>query len=399
VNERRCSRRDFLCAAGALALAPAPLASAAAAPPAGGPSPPTHPATRPEGGAGSASWPGYERALVLDFLASPGLFNVPVDPPLSEAMVRNAVASGITAVNLTVSGGGADAFAGTVAKIATWEGRIDARPDAFLRVRAVADLMRAKETKRLGVIYGFQDATPLGEEPERLALFHGLGVRIIQLTYNGRNLVGDGCLEPGNAGLSRFGRAVVERMNELGMIVDLAHCGERTTADAIAASKRPVAISHTGCRAVGDHPRSKRDEELRAMAEKGGVVGIYLMPFLTPGRAPRGADVVAHIEHALKVCGEEHVGIGSDLSITPIDGSAEYWRMHRDFVLARKKAGRAAPGEDENMLFYTEELNTPRRLERIAELLAARGHPSALIEKVIGGNFARLLGEVWGRPV
>jgi membrane dipeptidase len=107
------------------------------------------------------------------------------------------------------------------------------------------------------------------------------------------------------------------------------------------------------------------------------------------------ADLVAHIEHALKVCGEDHVGIGSDLSITPIDGSAEYWSKHRQFVASRIAAGIAAPAEDPEILFNVPELNTERRMERIADLLASRRHSDRVIEKVIGGNWLRLCREVW----
>ena len=131
------------------------------------------------------------------------------------------------------------------------------------------------------------------------------------------------------------------------------------------------------------------------MAQKGGVVGIYLMPFLTPGRVPTAADVLDHIEHALDVCGEEHVGIGSDLSVTPIDGSDGYWAAHREFVSRRVSQGIAAPAEDPDVLFTVPELNSHRRMELIADGLASRGHPSARIEKVLGGNWLRLFREVW----
>jgi membrane dipeptidase len=268
-------------------------------------------------------------------------------------------------------------------------------PDVLQQVRTVAELLEAKKARRVGLVFGFQDTTPYGRDFTTMDLFHQLGVRVVQLTYNGRNLVGDGCLEPGNAGLSTFGYEVVARLNELGSIVDLSHCGKRTTAEGIAASKAPVGITHTGCNAVARHPRSKDDEELKAMADRGGVVGIFLMPFLTPGRVPTTADLVAHIEHALKTCGEDHVGIGSDLSITPIDGSDEYWSKHRQFVANRIKAGVAAPAENPDVLFTVPELNSERRMERIADALAARGHPARAIEKVIGGNWLRLCREVW----
>jgi membrane dipeptidase len=146
---------------------------------------------------------------------------------------------------------------------------------------------------------------------------------------------------------------------------------------------------------VARHPRSKDDEELRAMAQKGGVVGIYMVGFLSPGRVSTTADLMAHIEHALKVCGEDHVGIGSDLSITPIDGSEKYWSNHRKFVAQRIAAGIAAPAEDPEILFNVPELNTERRMERIADGLASRRHSDRVIEKVIGGNWLRLCRDVW----
>ena len=378
------TRRDFVHRAAALAVAPSlPVGMGIEGPGVG----------RTAAGSGVAvRWPGYADAMVVDFLASPGYFNYPADPPLDASMVGNAVDSGITGVNLTVSAG---AFEPTVARIARWEAEIERHPQALQRVRSVDQLLEAKRTERLGIIYGFQDTVPMDRDLGRLQLFADLGVKVMQLTYNVRNLVGDGCLEPANGGLSNYGREMVSRMNELGILVDLSHCGQQTTADGIAASTGPVAISHSGCAALEPHPRSKRDVELRAMAEKGGVVGIYLMPFLTPGRVPTAEDVLDHIEHALDVCGEDHVGIGSDLSVTPIDGSDEYWARHREFVSRRVAQGIAAPAEDPNFLFTVPDLNSPRRMELIADGLAGRGHPSARIEKVLGGNWLRLFREVW----
>jgi membrane dipeptidase len=328
----------------------------------------------------------------VDFLASPGYFNYPENPPLDDEMVGNAVRSGITAVNVTVSSGG---FASTAARIAEWMATLERFPEALRQVRTVDQIRAAKAEGRLGLVLGFQDTTPYEGSLDAIGVFHDFGVRVVQLTYNVRNLVGDGCLEPGNAGLSNYGRAVVERLDELGTIVDLSHCGKRTTAEGILASSGPVAVTHSGCNAVARHPRSKDDEELRALAERGGVIGIYLMPFLTPGRVPTEADVVAHIEHALDVCGEDHVGIGSDLSSTPIDGSDEYWAKHREFVAGRIERGIAAPAEDPDVLFTVPDLNSHRRMELIADALAARSHSDRVIEKVLGANWLRLCGDVW----
>jgi membrane dipeptidase len=341
---------------------------------------------------GDSGWPGYDKAMVVDFLGSPGYFNYPENPPLDTTMIDNARNSGITAMNVTVSAGNTLA---TLRRMSPWFTNVERWPEVFRMVRSVDQLKDAKVTGRVGIVLGFQDTTPYEGDLSRIDLFHDLGVRVVQLTYNVRNLVGDGCLEPGNAGLSTYGHQVVERLNELGSIVDLSHCGKRTTSEGIKASTSPVGITHTGCNAVMPHPRSKDDEELRAAADKGGVIGIYLMPFLTPGRVPTTGDVVTHIEHALNVCGEDHVGIGSDLSITPIDGSDEYWSKHRDFVSRRIAAGIAAPAEDPDMLFTVPELNSERRMDLIAAALASRGHNDRVIEKVIGGNWVRLCSEVW----
>lgn len=348
----------------------------------------------------SLAWPGYDRAIVIDNLATPGPFNVPnmFDAPYSPAMVANARASGITAVNVTVSVGGptgAASFENTIRGLAFLEREVNAHPDAFLQVRTAADIRRAKDTQRMGLIAGFQDGTMLESDVSRVDLFHNLGVRIIQLTYNVRNLIGDGCLEPGNAGLSNFGRQVVARMNERGLLVDTSHCGRQTTLDAIAHSTRPVAATHSGCAALNDVPRSKTDEQLRALAAKGGVIGIYMMPFLRASGQPVAEDLIRHIEHAVKVCGEDHVGIGSDLSTTPLDLTPEFRRMHAEFVRQRRRQGISAPGEHEEVYNYVADLNVPRRCELIADALAAKGHSAGRIEKILGLNWLRLFGDAW----
>lgn len=342
-------------------------------------------------------WNGYRDALVIDGLASPGPFNVPnrEGMPLSEEMVRHARASGITAVNLTLdhSGEGHASFDTAVSSVAFWERELDAHPDALMKIELATDVRRAKESARLGLIFGFQDSAMLEGDLERLQLFYTFGIRVIQLTYNGRNLAGDGCLEPANAGLSRFGHRLVERMNAMGILVDLSHCGQRTTADAIAASSKPVAVTHSGCSAVFEHPRSKRDQELRQLANKGGVIGIYLMPFLNPAGPPTADDVVRHIEHAINVCGEDHVAIGSDQSITPIQVTPEYREAIRRFAAERRRLGIGAPREDE--LIFVPDLNSPRRMELIADRLLERGHGEMRVEKILGTNLARLFREVW----
>ncbi len=373
------SRREFSKVVGGLALLPSLTRTAQAMG-----APLVEPAT---------AWPRYAQATVVDFLASPGPFNTPVQvDALTPEMVANARASGITALNLTIGGRTPQEVFSAMAK---WERDMERHPDVLMKIRTTADLVTAKRQRKLGLIYGFQDGVAIDTDLSRVALYHAFGLRIVQLTYNVRNLFGDGCLQPENGGLTPLGRQLVDALNTHGVIVDLGHCGQRTTAEAIEHSSKPVAISHSACRAIADRPRSKLDADLKRMADKGGVVGIYLMPFLTMQGQPTSDDLIRHIEHAVKVCGEDHVGIGSDLSITPHVVNDEYMRVHRTFVEGRQKAGIAAPGEDPAVPMFVSDLNTPRRMERIAEKLSARGHSAARVEKIIGGNFVRLMKDTW----
>ncbi len=347
-----------------------------------------------------AAWSGHADAIVIDALGGPGEYHAEPFTPLSERALADIRASGLTAVNVTVSGVGSYArdYEQTVRTIAYWNAQIAAHPDHLLLVRSAGNLAEARRSGRLGLVYGFQDATPIGEDLDRVDVFAELGLRVFQLTYNRRNLVGDGCLETGNAGLSLFGRKLVERLNARGLLIDLSHAGERTTREAIAASKAPVAITHTGCAALAALPRNKTDAELKALAERGGVAGIYLMPFLRREGQPTADDLVRHIEHAIDVCGEEHVGIGSDGTISPVQFDDAFRRKHAEDVAERRARGISAPGERADVYTFLPDLNSADRFARIAALLAARGHPDARIEKIIGGNFARLFATTWSPP-
>jgi membrane dipeptidase len=345
------------------------------------------------------AWPGYRDAVVIDSLGGPGdSGDVDEFAPLSAAALKDVQASGLTAVNLTVSGVGSYTrnYDETIKNIAFWNAQIAAHPTVFTQIRHAADVDDAKRSGRLGLIYGFQDATPLGEDTDRVDVFLNLGVRIFQLTYNRRNLIGDGCLESGNAGLSEFGRKLVARLNERKALVDLSHAGERTTLEAIDASKVPIAISHTGCAALNANPRNKTDNELKRLADKGGYVGIYLMPFLRGKGQPMAVDLIAHIEHAIDICGEDHVGIGTDGTISPVAVTAEFKKNFAEQINDRRKRGISAPGEDPSVYTFLPDLNRADRFARIAELLSARKHSDARIAKILGGNFARLLHDVWG---
>lgn len=349
----------------------------------------------------SAAWAGYENAFALDMLATPGPFNVDgiYDTPLTAEMIANAARSGITAVNATLShiSHRLPAFEDAVRNFAYWEREIAAHPDVLMKIRSVADIKEAKRTRRMGIIAGFQDGTAFDDRADRVDLFYHLGLRVVQFTYNGRNLLGDGCVEPADGGLSRLGHACIERMNALGILVDLSHVGLKSSWDAVKASKQPVAVTHSGARAIADHPRNKPDDLLKVVADRGGVVGAYMMVYLREEGQPRLDDFMRHLEHLLRVCGEDHVGIGTDLSTTPLALTESYRAQWRQSVLLRRQLGIGAKGESEDVYAYIPELNTPRRLDLVAAAMARAGHPDSRIAKVIGGNWMRLLGDVWRR--
>jgi membrane dipeptidase len=287
------------------------------------------------------------------------------------------------------------AFMETVRGIAFWEREIDDHPDVLSRVRTAADIAKAKKARRTGLVYGVQDGVAFETDLDRLDDLHALGLRVVQPTYNRRNLLGDGCLEPANAGLSRTGIEAIERMNKLGILVDLSHCGRQTAADAIRLSKKPVAFTHTGCQALADHPRNRTDEELRAVADKGGLSGIYFMPYLSEGRQPTAADIVRHLEHMVQVAGEDHVSIGTDGNISATTVDDEFKEAFAKNTRERREAGIAAPWETEQGYLFAADLNTPRRLATLAMMLADRRHSAARIEKILGGNLLRVFGETW----
>lgn len=339
----------------------------------------------------------YRRAIVIDGLG--GLGNSATDGPLSATQVQDVRDSGLTCVHLTLRPVGTTApdtaFTQAVINIGQMESEIDSHPDAFARIRTASDITAAKQAGRTGLIYGFQDGVAFETDLSRLDELHRLGLRIVQPTYNRRNLLGDGCLEPANAGLSKAGFEAVEKMNALGILVDLSHCGRQTAADAIRASTRPVAFTHTGSAAQNDHPRNRTDAELRAVAEKGGVSGLYFMPFLCEGRQPTAADVIRHLEHMLQVAGEDHVSLGTDGGISAETLTPEFKQRHAEFVRQRRAAGISAPGENEDGYLFANELNSPRRFETLAGMLSSRGHPDARIEKILGANLVRVFGDAW----
>jgi len=320
--------------------------------------------------------------------------NITVTP----RMIADSRASGQAAVNITLGyvAGGQDPYTYTKAAVARWDTLVAAHPLDLIKVHKAADIRRAHAERKTGLIFGFQNGAMLGNDVQRVDEFGEMGVRIFQLTYNPANQLGGGSMAPEDTALTPFGHDVIARLNEKRLMVDLSHSGRRTCLDAIAASKRPISINHTGCRALIDLPRNKTNEELRGVAERGGFVGIYFMPFLNLSGHATAADVVAHIEHAVQICGEDHVGIGTDGGTTPIDDLAAYSAVLRAEHEDRKAKGVAAPGEGADTHPFVDDLRGPDQFRKLARLLAARGHSNARIEKILGTNFLRFAEEIWG---
>ena len=317
---------------------------------------------------------------------------------LEPRVLADAHASGMDAVNVTLGyvAGDMDPYAFTISEIARWDSKLLNHRADLARVLTAADIVRARRERRIGVIYGFQNSAMFGEDPGRASLFAGLGVRVVQLTYNPANRAGDGAMAPENRGLTPFGRQLVEALNDARLMVDLSHSGERTCLEAARLSRKPISINHTGCRALCDLPRNKTDAELRLVASRGGFVGIYFMPFLSPDSVAEPADVVAHLEHAVRVCGEDHVGIGTDGGTTGVDDMAAWRAAIRAEVAARRAAGIGARGENPDTLPFVERLSGPGQFHDLIRLLEAGRWPARRIEKVMGLNFLAFAREIWG---
>ena len=332
----------------------------------------------------------YRRSLILDCNSAPPDFdNLPV-PQATLDMARN---SGVNVVKLSLGGINAD-FEQTIAEIGYFSQLIEVHPAYFMQVRVASDIERAKRENKMGIIFSFESADMFAGQVDRIDIFRNLGVRVMQLSYNRKSAFGAGILEPDGGGLTPAGHQAVTRMNTLGIALDLSHANPQTTSDAIAASTKTVIMTHAGCAAIHPHPRNKSDAQIKALADKGGVMGIFDLPYLAASpKQPTVDDYMAHMEHALKVAGEDHVGIGSDVGVSPFDTSPAGMASFNKSEAERQKSGLAAPEEDRPI--YVAGLNIPRKIEVIADQLLHRGYSERATEKIIGGNFSRAFSEIW----
>jgi membrane dipeptidase len=295
--------------------------------------------------------------------------------------------SGTTVFHPAVGFTRGDIYAESLSDMTRWNTFLAAHKSDFLRIDGPADIGRAKASGKLGILLGLQNSSHF-RSTDDVDRFYALGQRVSQLTYE-PNRIGGGSTDPHDSGLTEYGAAIVERMNRLGMAIDISHCADRTTMDAIAASRKPVLVTHSNCREiVPGSARCKTDQAIEKLAKRGGVMGITMVRFfVSGGGATTIENVLDHIEHVARVAGIEHVGIGTDVDL---DG-----RDHTQNPPAQNPPGQKPNGQKMNRKADIDGLDYPRKIFDVTEGLIRRGYTKQQIELILGGNFRRALAEIW----
>jgi membrane dipeptidase len=324
----------------------------------------------------------YKKAIIIDGLVIPRGWN--------QDSFKALVTSGYTGFGASLASKNLET---ALRALGDWQKRIGNHQDKLLHAKTSADFIRAKKENKTAILFGFQNATMIEKSIDNIDTLYDAGTRWIQLTYNQRNLLGDGCTERTNAGLSDFGIEAVHRMNELGIIVDLSHSGRQTTNDGIEFSKTGACFNHSMCESLyKNHPRAKTDSQIRAMADKGGVMGIICLGYMIgpdPGGETTLKTYVDHIDHAVKVGGIDHVGVAADFAIQGLEATGatrENWYVPR---LTRFK-----PSYQVRWPPWIPELDKPNRYLQVAKVLDKRGYSTGDIEKILGKNWLRYFDDV-----
>lgn len=296
--------------------------------------------------------------------------------------------SGINIFHPAIGMGGPDAYTNVLSFFASWNGFIADHDQDFMRVDSVGDLQRVKKSNKVGILLGLQNSDQF-RRLDDVDFFYALGQRVSQLTYNSRNLIGNGSTERRDEGISDFGIAIIERMNKVGMAVDVSHCGDRTTLDAFEISKKPVLITHSNCRAlVPGHPRLKTDEAIKKVGQAGSVMGITGVRMFVKGDEPTTVEhVLDHFDHVRTLIGSEHLGVGSDIDLYGYDAMPP--ELNKQLRAGYK--GSYAFREKIDV----EGLNHPKRMFDLTEGLIRRKYSDPEIQGILGGNFSRVLSQIW----
>jgi len=335
-----------------------------------------------------------QESLVMDML-SPLSLNFPLfakweaQPELFGATeFAKYKESGINIFHIAVGTGGPDARAGTLDFVSKWNSFLAGQDDRFMRIDSPGDFGRVKQSGKVGILIGVQNSEHF-RTLDDVNYFHGLGQRVSQLTYNSRNYIGDGSTERTNNGLSDFGVAIVGRMNQVGMAVDVSHCGEQTSIDACGVSKKPVLITHSNARALNpQQPRTKSDDAIRAMAKTGGVMGITGVRMFVKADEPTTIEnMLDHYDHVAKLIGPDHLGVGSDIDL---DG---YDDMPAEDNKRLRASYKTSYGFRDKI--DIEGVDHPKRMFDLTEGLIRRRYSDENIRGILGGNFRRVLTEIW----
>lgn len=324
--------------------------------------------------------------LTLDFAKQAKWFANPES--FTKADLQPFMDSGINVIHPAVGLGGPDAFTNTLQFFAQWNSFIANHDELLMRVDSAGDLDRVKKSGKLGVLLGLQNSDQF-RRPDDVNTFYGIGQRISQLTYNSRNLIGNGATERRDEGISDFGVAIIERMNKVGMAVDVSHCGDRTTLDAFDISKKPVLITHSNCRSlVAGHPRLKTDEAIKKVGAAGSVIGITGVRMFVKNSEPTTIEhALDHFDHVRKLIGAEHLGVGSDIDLygydkMPLEANKQLRAGYKGSYAFREKID-------------IEGLDHPKRMFDLTEGLIRRKYSDKDIQGILGGNFARVLKQIW----
>lgn len=319
----------------------------------------------------------YDDAILIDGL---------VIARFSRDVFEDMRKGGITAANCTCSVW--HDFRATMANIAQWKRWFAEHDDLITQVYTTDDIRRAKAEGRVGIMLGWQNTSGIDDDIGNLVLFRELGVRIVQLTYNSQNLVGSGCWESHDGGLSDFGRHAIDEMNRLGILIDLSHVGPKTSEDAIKYSKEPVAYTHC-CPMLKKHARNKTDEQLRSIADRGGFVGFAsYTPFLPKGEESTLDDCVAGMEYLINLIGEENVGIGTDWVQ---DQDVEFFT----YLSSDKGKGRPTATPHKKVPAMPKGLETLGDFRNFVPAMERAGWSETRIRRVLGENWLRFLDRVW----
>jgi len=344
----------------------------------------------------------HKKAIVFDALQ--GVLAADPDKYFPEF-----VEGGLTACFQDVGGGGDPSpypevtpgnFKGTVIGLDNLRKTVDKNPDKFVFAEFAEDVRRAKKEGKIALIPHKQAcAAPIESNYAFLRALHRLGLKIIQLTYNSQTSIGTGCCELHDTGLTLFGRKIVEEMNRIGVIVDVSHTSDATRNDAIELSKDPVIESHSSCRALNPALRNTTDETIKALAEKGGVIGLCAWaPLLSLDQSKKRATVnmfLDHIDHVAELVGVDHIGISTDTNWRGLDEgwcsrTMMYWRRDRPDVYGYDKPLNLYPPPPVG-------LERQSKFPNITKGLVARGYSDQEILKIWGENWLRVFKQVWGK--